>query len=53
MPLNQTPFRKGFETQTEEVNVTDKVPLLGDLPFLGKLFRNDLRNIENVKYSFL
>jgi type IV pilus assembly protein PilQ len=32
--------------QTEEVNGTDKVPLLGDLPFLGKLFRNDLRNIE-------
>ncbi|MBT5106782.1 MAG: type IV pilus secretin PilQ family protein [Porticoccaceae bacterium] len=32
--------------QTEEVNGTDKAPLLGDLPFLGKLFRNDLRNIE-------
>ena len=32
--------------QTEEVNGTDKVPFLGDLPFLGKLFRNDLRNIE-------
>jgi type IV pilus assembly protein PilQ len=32
--------------QTEEVNGTDKVPLLGDLPFLGKLFRNDLRNIK-------
>ena len=23
-----------------------KVPMLGDIPFLGKLFRNDLRNIE-------
>lgn len=32
--------------QTEEVNGTDKVPMLGDLPLLGKLFRNDLRNIE-------
>ncbi len=32
--------------QTEEVNGTDKVPLLGDLPFVGKLFRNELRNIE-------
>ncbi len=32
--------------QTEEVNGTEKVPLLGDVPFLGKLFRNELRNIE-------
>jgi type IV pilus assembly protein PilQ len=32
--------------QTEEVNGTKKVPFLGDIPFLGKLFRNDLRNIE-------
>ena len=32
--------------QTEEVNGTDKVPFLGDLPFVGKLFRNELRNIE-------
>ena len=32
--------------QTEEVNGTEKVPLLGDVPFLGRLFRNDLRNIE-------
>ena len=32
--------------QTEEVNGTKKVPLLGDIPYLGKLFRNDLRNIE-------
>jgi type IV pilus assembly protein PilQ len=32
--------------QTEEVNGTEKVPLLGDMPFLGRLFRNDLRNIE-------
>ncbi len=32
--------------QTEEVNGTEKVPLLGDVPFLGRLFRNELRNIE-------
>ena len=32
--------------QTEEVSRTKKVPLLGDIPYLGKLFRNDLRNIE-------
>jgi len=32
--------------QTEEVKGTEKVPMLGDIPFLGKLFRNDLRNIE-------
>lgn len=32
--------------QTEEVNGTENVPMLGDTPFLGKLFRNDLRNIE-------
>lgn len=32
--------------QTEEVNGTEKVPFLGDIPYLGKLFRNDLRNIE-------
>jgi len=32
--------------QTEEVNSTKKIPLLGDIPYLGKLFRNDLRNIE-------
>ena len=32
--------------QTEEVNGTEKVPMLGDIPFLGKLFRNELRNIE-------
>jgi type IV pilus assembly protein PilQ len=31
--------------QTEEVNGTEKVTMLGDIPFLGKLFRNDLRNI--------
>ena len=30
----------------EEVNGTEKVPMLGDIPFLGKLFRNELRNIE-------
>ena len=32
--------------QTEEVKGIRKVPMLGDIPFLGKLFRNDLRNIE-------
>lgn len=32
--------------QTEEVDGTEKVPLLGDMPFLGRLFRNDLRNLE-------
>ncbi len=32
--------------QTEEVNGTEKVPMLGDIPFFGKLFRNDLRNLE-------
>jgi type IV pilus assembly protein PilQ len=32
--------------QTEEVNGVDKVPVLGDIPFLGRLFRNDLRNVE-------
>ena len=32
--------------QTEEVNGTEKVPMLGDIPFLGKLFRNELRNVE-------
>ena len=32
--------------QIEEVKGTEKVPMLGDIPFLGKLFRNDLRNIE-------
>ena len=30
----------------EEVNGTEKVPMLGDIPFLGKLFRNELRNSE-------
>tara|TARA_B100001059_G_C17659860_1_gene488889 strand:- start:247 stop:783 length:537 start_codon:yes stop_codon:yes gene_type:complete len=32
--------------QTEEVNRSKKVPMLGDIPFLGRLFRNDLRNNE-------
>ena len=32
--------------QTEEVDGTEKVPFLGDMPFLGRLFRNDLRNLE-------
>ncbi|MEZ7859558.1 MAG: type IV pilus secretin PilQ family protein [Porticoccaceae bacterium] len=31
---------------TEEFRGTEKVPLLGDIPFLGRLFRNDLRNVE-------
>ena len=32
--------------QTEEVKGVDKVPVLGDIPFLGRLFRNDMRNVE-------
>lgn len=32
--------------QAEEVSGIEKVPMLGDIPFLGKLFRNDLRNLE-------
>ena len=32
--------------RTEEVKGVDKVPVLGDIPFLGRLFRNDLRNVE-------
>ena len=32
--------------QTEEVNRSKKVPILGDIPFFGRLFRNDLRNTE-------
>ena len=32
--------------QTEEVKGSKKVPMLGDIPFLGRLFRNDLRNNE-------
>ena len=31
---------------TEEFRGTEKVPLLGDMPFLGRLFKNDLRNVE-------
>lgn len=31
---------------TEEVQSSKKVPILGDIPFFGKLFRNDLRNTE-------
>lgn len=32
--------------QTEQVDSERKVPLLGDIPYLGRLFRNDLK-IEN------
>lgn len=28
---------------TESINGTTKVPLLGDIPFVGRLFRNDIR----------
>lgn len=31
---------------TEEVQSSKKVPILGDIPFFGRLFRNDLRNTE-------
>lgn len=31
---------------TEEVKGSEKVPILGDIPFFGRLFRNDLRNTE-------
>jgi hypothetical protein len=40
----------GGKQLTEEIQrrygLSYKVPLLGDIPYLGKLFRNDLRNIE-------
>jgi len=29
---------------TEEVKGSEKVPILGDIPYFGRLFRNDLRN---------
>lgn len=32
--------------QTEEVKSVEKVPLLGDIPYLGRLFRRDLRNTD-------
>jgi type IV pilus assembly protein PilQ len=32
--------------QVETVNDTKKVPLLGDVPYLGRLFRYDLENIK-------
>lgn len=32
--------------QTEELNAVDKVPLLGDLPWLGKLFRSEARRSD-------
>ncbi|MFT6419831.1 MAG: type IV pilus assembly protein PilQ [Porticoccus sp.] len=30
----------------ETVNDTQKVPLLGDVPYLGRLFRYDLEDIK-------
>ncbi len=32
--------------QTESTNSQTKIPLLGDIPFLGRLFRNDLKTEE-------
>ena len=32
--------------QTEEVNSVEKVPLLGDIPYVGRLFRKDIRNLD-------
>jgi len=32
--------------QVEQVTGEDKVPLLGDIPFLGRLFRRDIRSQE-------
>ena len=32
--------------QTEELNAIEKVPLLGDLPWLGKLFRSEARRSD-------
>jgi type IV pilus assembly protein PilQ len=31
--------------QQTETNVTDKVPFLGDIPFLGNLFKNTVKNV--------
>lgn len=31
---------------TEDVKGSEKVPILGDIPFFGRLFRNDLRKTE-------
>ncbi|MBV1932554.1 MAG: type IV pilus secretin PilQ [Porticoccaceae bacterium] len=30
--------------QSEEVRVVQKVPVLGDIPYIGRLFRNDLKD---------
>ena len=32
--------------QVETVNDTQKIPLLGDVPYLGRLFRYDLEDIK-------
>ena len=32
--------------QVETVNDTQKVPLLGDVPYLGRLFRHDIEDIQ-------
>jgi type IV pilus assembly protein PilQ len=32
--------------QMESVNAVEKVPLLGDIPYLGRLFRNDINDIQ-------
>src|SRR5690625_7408135 len=32
--------------RVEHLNAEDKVPLLGDLPFVGRLFKRDLRVTE-------
>jgi type IV pilus assembly protein PilQ len=39
----------------EQENLTNqtKVPFLGDLPYVGKLFRRDLKTDKNVNYLFL
>jgi type IV pilus assembly protein PilQ len=38
----------------EQENLTQtKVPFLGDLPYVGKLFRRDLKTDKNVNYLFL
>ncbi|WIO75012.1 type IV pilus secretin PilQ [Porticoccaceae bacterium LTM1] len=32
--------------QVQELERTEKVPLLGDIPFVGRLFRNDVENYQ-------
>jgi len=32
--------------QMESVNAVEKVPLLGDIPYLGRLFRNDINDLQ-------